>query len=79
MVPDDLHGRVSFHDEMNLSRVYEAARSYRKIGPVLRTIVTCSWEDIKTVKPYLMRTLEARSDARQMKASDDWEAFWSGL
>lgn len=79
MVPDDLHGRVSFQDEMNLTKIFEAARSFRRIGPILRSIVTLQWDDIRAIKPYLMKTLETRSDARQMKASDDWVAFWSGL
>lgn len=79
MVPVDLHERIPYEDEMALNRVFEAMRMYRKIGPILRVIMQTHFRQRDLIKPYLMESLTARSDARQMKASDDWGAFWSRL
>jgi hypothetical protein len=79
MVPLEVFNRISPDEERRYQHVYECATMYRKMTPVLRTIVRVNWEDRKTMKRILEETFRSRSGAREMRATGDWEAFWSSL
>ena len=77
MAPLDLHGSLSVHDMDGLNKVFEAMRLYRKITPALMSVRSWQWDNMKEIKPYLLATMEDRAEARELKRTDDWDAFWS--
>jgi hypothetical protein len=78
MAPPELHG-VSEKDLKALNQVYEALVAYKQVKPVLHIIVNSEWENRPVAAPFLKASLEPRSEARSMKASDDWDRFWITL
>lgn len=79
MVPLDLHGRLSESDEMSLDIVFIRLRTFRKVIPALEAIRSRMWLRLDLIKPYLISTMEGRSEARSMMADGSWEYFWSSL
>ncbi|AAX84914.1 hypothetical protein [Xanthomonas phage Xp15] len=79
MAPLDLHNQLEREDLMALNHVYEMLRAYRKIRPALQIVVRRKWSRMDLIKPYLIATMEGRSEAREMIASDDWHQFWANL
>lgn len=79
MVPTELHGRISLEEEKRYNNLHECMLMYRKIGPILSTIIRLRWEQKELMIPIMQQTLITRSGAREMRASGDWDAFWSGL
>lgn len=79
VVPVDLHGRISTEDAQTLNQIYGRLRAFRKVRPALEILVKRRLQDTATIKPYLLATMEIRSEAREMMACGDWEAIWSIL
>lgn len=77
MAPLDLHGSLSSADLRSLNRISDRLRMYRKVAPILEVISKARWDSMPIIKPYLIASIENRSEAREMKASGDWDAFWS--
>lgn len=76
-VPLDLHGRISLDDETNLNSVFDVLMSTRKVVPALELIRERTWVNMGIIRPYLILSMEGRSEARQMKAENLWDDFWS--
>lgn len=79
MVPLDLHSRISESDAKILNRIFNALTTFRKVTPALSLIVNAEWTDFKTIRPYLILSMEGRSEARSMKTDGSWEEFWSAM
>lgn len=77
MGPHDLGGTLSARDARNLNRIFEALMAFRKVRPALLEIKVSTWDNLPAIKPYLIASTEGRAEAREMKAADDWDAFWS--
>lgn len=78
MAPAPLHDMNDI-DLRALNRVFEALVAYKKVRPVLEVIVNATWTNRRRAAPYLKDCLAPRSEARSMKASDEWDVFWINL
>lgn len=79
MVPVDLHGRISQEDIITVHQVYGRLMAYRKVRPALEVLKQRPLEDGESIKPYMIASMETRSEARELMATDDWMAIWSYL
>ena len=79
MAPLDLHGRVSASDLRGLNRVHDRLRFYRGVHPALEVVRGHQWDSMPVIKPYLIASMENRSEARDMKSLGDWDAFWQSV
>lgn len=78
MKPRDLV-EVSEIDLRSLNTIYQAMVAYRRLPPILHLIQTTKWENPRSIIHFLKASLEVRTDARAMRASNDWTAFWNNL
>lgn len=79
MVPLDLHGRISESDAKIVGQVFNSLMTFRKVTPALSLILNAEWTDFKPIRPYLILSMEGRSEARSMKTDGSWEEFWSAM
>lgn len=79
MVPLDLHGRITESDAWALSKIFRNLREFRKVIPALEEVRSTLWCGPKLVKPYLIMSMEGRSEARNMMADGSWDEFWSSI
>ena len=77
MAPLDLHNTVTNQDLHNLEAVFERLMMYRKIGPAIQVIREREWYRMDICKPYLIMSMEGRTEARVLKSNGDWEPLWS--
>jgi hypothetical protein len=77
MAPLDLHSSVTDQDLYNLQAVFEQLSMYRKVSPAIMVIRDRTWYRMDLCKPYLIASMEGRSESRILKANDDWDAIWS--
>lgn len=75
--PLDLHGKIPVSDEQNLDIIGDLLKHTRKVTPSLEVVQEKQWIRMDIIKPYLIASMEGRSEARQMRVDDQWEAFWS--
>ena len=79
MVPLDLHERVAESDSKALNKIFYTLSEFRKVAPALEIVRSTLWCGFSIVKPYLIMSMEGRSEARYMISNGSWEEFWHSI
>lgn len=79
MVPLDLQTRLTNSDKETIDRVYHQLMAYRKVRPALELVAQADWVDMGIIKPYLMASMEGRSESRKLMVDESWNEFWSSI
>lgn len=79
MAPFDLHGTLSMNDLENLHVIFKRLMAFRKVNPALEYIRGARWDNMPAIMPYLVASVEGRSESRAMMSLDEWEPFWHSL
>lgn len=79
MAPLDLHGRITQTDSEALNKIFYALQGFRKVVPALEIVRSTLWCGFKIVKPYIVLSMEGRSEARHMISDGSWEEFWNSI
>jgi hypothetical protein len=77
LVPLDLHNRLIEDDEKALDKLCKLLLMTRKLHSALDLIRTFEWADMEAIKPWLIASIESRTDARSMQANGEWAEFWN--
>lgn len=77
--PLDLHNRVPVSDLYALNRIFHRLIEFRKLTPALEVVRDQEWCQWTLVKPYIIASVEGRSEARTMMMEGTWESFWQSI
>lgn len=79
MIPLDLHGRITESDAVAIDKIFHRLKTFRKVVPALEIVRSTLWCGFKIVKPYIVLSMEGRSEARHMISDGSWEEFWNSI